>query len=83
MCGGKFTYVGRVSAMRGAKSCLQAFELGWLEGTIIAGVMIVVKGPSDDGGVESTEAKGCLGLWVALEVSRKPRGRKERWKGEP
>ena len=57
MCGGKFTYVGRVSAMRGAKSCLQAFELGWLEGTIIAGVMIVVKGPSDDGGVESTGAK--------------------------
>ena len=29
-----------------------------MEGTIIAGVMIVVKGPSDDGGVESTEAKG-------------------------
>ena len=67
MCGGKFTYVGRVSAMRGAKSCLQAFELGWLEGTIIAGVMIVVKGPSDEGGVESTEAKGCLvqvSTWV-------------------
>ena len=40
------------------KSCLQVFELGRLEGTIIAGVMIVVKGPSDDGGVESTEAKG-------------------------
>ena len=31
-----------------------------MEGTIIAGVMIVVKGPSDDGGVESTEAKGGL-----------------------
>ena len=44
----------------GEKSCLQVSELGRLEGTIIAGVMIVVKGPSDDGGVESTEAKGGL-----------------------
>ena len=29
------------------------------EGTI-AGVMFVEKGPSDDGGVESTEATACL-----------------------